>query len=148
MSTHRASSSPTAQLRAAGAWSTSAFLQPLQRAKADKANLTFPSVIAVSCIFAQRGEHQGFTFVKELPSLTRGTVGNSRFSLMVKEPALRLYRLDITSRRSEVVLTGRKRLRGTFIPREFSKLLIAAPTAVSSWITFNPPSRVWKRKLR
>lgn len=87
-----------------------------------------------------------FTFVKELPSLTRGTVGNSRFSLMVKDPALRLYKFDITSRRSDVVLTGRKRLRGTFIPREFSKLLIAAPTAVSSWITFKPPSRVWKRK--
>lgn len=66
---------------------------------------------------------------------------------MVRDPALRLYKLDITSKRSEVVFTGRKRLRGTFIPREFSKLLIAAPTAVSSWITFKPPSRVWKRKL-
>lgn len=85
--------------------------------------------------------------MKELPSLTRGTVGNSRFSLMVRDPALRLYKLDITSKRSDVVLTGRKRLRGTFIPREFSKLLIAAPTAVSSWMMFKPPSRVWKRKL-
>lgn len=98
-------------------------------------------------IFFPRGEHQAFTFVKELPSLTRGTVGNSRFSLIVRDPALRLYKLDITSKRSEVVFTGRKRLRGTFIPREFSKLLIAAPTAVSNWITFKPPSRVWKGKL-
>lgn len=86
------------------------------------------------------------TLVKELPSLTSGTEGNSRFSLIVRDPALRLYRLDITSRRSDVVLTGKKRLRGTFIPKEFSKLLIAAPTAVSSWITFRPPSKVWKRK--
>lgn len=113
----------------------------------NKAKPTSHSVTAMNRIFIPRGEHQAFTFVKELPSLTRGTVGNSRFSLIVRDPALRLYKLDITSKRSEVVFTGRKRLRGTFIPREFSKLLIAAPTAVSNWITFKPPSRVWKGKL-
>lgn len=82
------------------------------------------------------------TFVKELPSLMCGVVGNSLFSLIVSEPASRLYRLDITSSRSEDVFTGRKRLRGTFTPMAFLKLLIAAPTAVSNWITFRPPSRV------
>lgn len=61
---------------------------------------------------------------------------------MVSEPAFRLYRLDMTSSRSEVVFTGKKRLRGTLMPSEFSKLLTAAPTAVSSWITFKPPSKV------
>lgn len=80
--------------------------------------------------------------VKELPSLTCGVVGNSLLGLMVSEPASRLYRLDMTRRRSDVVLTGRKRLRGTFIPRALSKHLMAAPTAVSSWMTFCPPSSV------
>lgn len=83
------------------------------------------------------------TLVKELPSLMCGVVGNSLFWLMVSEPASRLYRLDITSSRSEVVFTGRKRLRGTFTPMALLKLLMAAPTAVSSWITFKPPSRVY-----
>lgn len=82
------------------------------------------------------------TFVKELPSLTCGVVGNSLFLLMVSEPASRLYRLDITSNKSDVVFTGRKRLRGTFTPRALLKLLMAAPTAVSSWMTFSPPFRV------
>lgn len=63
---------------------------------------------------------------------------------MVREPAFMLYRLDMTSRRSEVVLTGRKRLRGTLMPSALSKLFMAEPTAVSSWMTFRPPSRVWK----
>lgn len=80
--------------------------------------------------------------VKELPSLTCGVVGNSLFGLMLSEPASRLYRLDMTRSRSDVVLTGRKRLRGTFIPRALSKHLMAAPTAVSSWMTFCPPSSV------
>lgn len=87
------------------------------------------------------------TLVKELPSLTCGVVGNSLFLLMVRDPASRLYRLDMTSSRSEVVLTGRKRLRGTLMPRALSKLLMAAPTAVSSWITFRPPSRVWTHSV-
>lgn len=82
------------------------------------------------------------TLVKELPSLTCGVVGNSRLSLMVSEPASRLYRLDITSSRSDDVFTGRKRLRGTFTPMALLKLLMAEPTAVSSWMMFKPPSSV------
>lgn len=85
---------------------------------------------------------QVLTLVKELPSLTCGVVGNSLFLLMVSDPASRLYRLDITSSRSDDVFTGRKRLRGTFTPMAFLKLLMAAPTAVSSWMTFRPPSNV------
>lgn len=45
-----------------------------------------------------------------------------------------------------MVFTGRNRLLGTLIPKEFSKLLIAAPTAVSNWMTFRPPSKVYKKK--
>lgn len=74
--------------------------------------------------------------------MTCGVVGNSLLLLMVSEPASRLYRLDITSSRSEDVFTGKKRLRGTFMPMALLKLLIAAPTAVSSWMTFKPPSSV------
>lgn len=85
------------------------------------------------------------TLVKELPSLTCGVEGNSLFLLMVSEPASRLYRFDITSSKSDDVFTGRKRLRGTFTPRALLKLLMAAPTAVSSWMTFRPPSSVWKQ---
>lgn len=86
------------------------------------------------------------TLVKEHPSLTCGVVGNSLLGLMVSEPASRLYRLDMTSSRSDVVFTGRKRLRGTLMPRALSKDLMAAPTAVSSWMMFCPPSRVWQPK--
>lgn len=82
------------------------------------------------------------TLVKELPSLTCGVVGNSLRGLIVSDPASRLYRLDMTSSRSEVVLTGKKRLRGTLMPSALSKHLMAAPTAVSSWMTFRPPSSV------
>lgn len=50
------------------------------------------------------------------PSLTRGVVGNMRWGLMTKEPWSRLYRLLITSIKSDVFFTGRNRLLGTFIP--------------------------------
>ena len=35
---------------------------------------------------------------------------------MLREPALREYRLDMTSKRSEVFFTGKNRVRGTFMP--------------------------------
>lgn len=40
--------------------------------------------------------------------------------------------------RSEVFFTGKNRLLGTFIPTACSNVFIAAPTAVSSWITLRP----------
>ena len=45
--------------------------------------------------------------------------------------------------RSEQLLTGKKRLRGTLIPCAFLKCLIAAPAAVSSWTTACPSSLVF-----
>lgn len=50
------------------------------------------------------------------PSLTRGVVGNIRWGLMTSEPWSRLYRLLITSIKSDVFFTGKNRLLGTFIP--------------------------------
>lgn len=111
----------------------------LHTVQRERNTMRFEWIICCEC-FIRCG-----TLVKELPSLTWGVVGNSRLLLMVRDPASRLYRLDITSRRSDVVLTGRKRLRGTLMPKALSKHLIAAPTAVSSWMTFRPPSRVWER---
>src|SRR6056297_1489170 len=42
------------------------------------------------------------------------------------------YREDCTKKRSEVDLTGRYRLRGTFIVRTFEKSLMTDPIVVSS----------------
>lgn len=57
------------------------------------------------------------TFEKWLsPNLTNGTVGKALKELMTNEPFCIVYKLLFTSRRSEVFLTGRNRLRGTFIP--------------------------------
>ena len=57
---------------------------------------------------------------------------------MLSEPDLRSYKLDMTSIKSEVFLTGKKRERGTLMPIAFWKFLMAAPEAVSNWITFVP----------
>lgn len=57
------------------------------------------------------------TFEKWLsPNLTRGVVGNILWGLITSDPFLRLYKLLITSSRSDVFLTGRNRLRGTLMP--------------------------------
>jgi len=48
--------------------------------------------------------------------LLSGTEGKDRLGFMMREPALRLYRLLITTRRSEVVFTGKNLLLGTLIP--------------------------------
>lgn len=95
--------------------------------------------------------------LKLLPSLTNGTAGNERFSFIVKLPRWSVYKFDITSKRSDVVLTGKNRRRGTLIPINRyrfiiiqnriipcapSKFFIAAPLAVSNWITLIPLSNV------
>ena len=57
------------------------------------------------------------TFVKSgSPSLTRGMEGKVRSGFMMSVPFCRVKRLDMTTKRSEVFFTGRKRLRGTFMP--------------------------------
>jgi hypothetical protein len=67
-------------------------------------------------IFSLPEVHE-LTFEKKLsPSFTRGVVGNIRCGLITSEPFLRLYKLLITSSRSDVFLTGRNRLRGTLMP--------------------------------
>lgn len=43
-------------------------------------------------------------------------------------------------RRSDDDFTGRKRERGTLMPLALRKCLMAAPTAVSSWMTARPSS--------
>ena len=84
-----------------------------------------------------------YTFLKfSSPSLIKGVLWNIRSGDIVKEPFVRVYKLLIIRKRSEVFLTGKNLDLGTLIPRHFSKHFIAAPTAVSSWMTFTPPSRV------
>ena len=58
-----------------------------------------------------------------------------------------MNKLLIISSKSLVVLTGKNLLLGTFIPKAPLKLLIAAPDAVSNWITFTPLSSVLKKKI-
>ena len=103
------------------------------------------------------------TVLKLVASLTSGTEGNERCWFITKIPRLIVNKFDITSNKSDVVLTGRKRRRGTFMPGkkellEFhfsldsnlpwapSKLLIAAPLAVSNWITLKPLSKDWRNQ--
>lgn len=76
------------------------------------------------------------------PNLTSGVVGNIRCGDIVSDPFLRLYKLLITKKRSEVFFTGKNRLLGTFIPTPFSNDFMAAPTAVSSWIMLRLFSKV------
>ena len=84
-----------------------------------------------------------FTFLKlSSPSLIRGVVWNILSGDIVREPLVRVYKLLMIRKRSEVFFTGKNLDLGTFIPRTFSKHFIAAPTAVSSWMTLTPPSRV------
>ena len=45
-----------------------------------------------------------------------GTVGNCRNGFIVNRPCSISYRFDMIINKSEQVLTGRKRLRGTLIP--------------------------------
>lgn len=61
-------------------------------------------------------KRKGGTLSKLLPSLTSGVVGKERSELRVKFPFSMSYRFDMSSRRSEVFFTGRKRDRGTFMP--------------------------------
>ena len=56
--------------------------------------------------------------MKLVPSLTNGTEGNERLEFITKFPRFSVNKFDMTSKRSDVVLTGRKRRRGTLIPDE------------------------------
>lgn len=59
------------------------------------------------------------TLVKLSPSFTNGTVGNDRWEFMTRLPRLSVNRLDMTSKRSDVVFTGKNRRRGTLMPIKF-----------------------------
>lgn len=69
------------------------------------------------------------------PNLTSGVVGNILCGDIIKLPPFKLYKFDMTNSRSDVFFTGKKRDRGTLMPMAPSKHFMAAPTAVSSWIT-------------
>jgi hypothetical protein len=72
------------------------------------------------------------TFLKWSPSFITGAISNILSLLMTNCPCSMEYISLLMRRRSEHDLTGRKRFRGTLIPCEFLKCLIAAPAAVSS----------------
>lgn len=71
-----------------------------------------------------RGFNRSSTLTKLVPSLTNGTLGNERLGFITKFPRLRVNKLDITSNRSDVVLTGRNRRRGTLIPKYSNQFFI------------------------
>jgi hypothetical protein len=58
------------------------------------------------------------TLLNLSPSLTSGTVGNERCRFITKLPRVSVNKFDITSKRSDVVFTGKKRRRGTLIPKQ------------------------------
>lgn len=60
------------------------------------------------------------TFLKEVPSLTRGTDGKERSGFISRKPLLRLYRLLMMIRRSEVVFTGKNLRLGTLTPKIYT----------------------------
>ena len=61
------------------------------------------------------------TLTNSFPNLTKGTLGNERLGDISNAPVFIEYKLLITINKSDVVLTGRKRLRGTLIPGENKK---------------------------
>ena len=67
------------------------------------------------------------TFLNEVPSLTRGTLGKDLLGFITSDPARRLYKLLITISKSDVVLTGKNRLRGTLIPEKNNKITLFTP---------------------
>lgn len=96
----------------------------------------------ISGILAKRPRNS-FTLAKWFsPNFTKGVVGNIRCGDITKLPFFRLYKLDMTKSKSDVFFTGKKRERGTLIPRAPLKHFIAAPTAVSNWMTRKPESKV------
>jgi len=72
------------------------------------------------------------TLVNLWPNFTIGTEGNERRGFIMTIPFRTVNKLLIMSKRSLVVLTGKNRLLGTFIPNALLKLFIAAPHAVSN----------------
>ena len=77
------------------------------------------------------------------PNLMSGVDGKPLRALMDRLPFFKLYKLLMTSSKSDVFLTGKKRLRGTLRPMDPSKHFMAAPTAVSNWMTLSPLSKVF-----
>ncbi len=67
-------------------------------------------------------DRKWYTLLKLVPSLTSGTEGNERWAFITKFPRLSVNKFDITSNKSDVVLTGKKRRRGTLIPKETKNL--------------------------
>ena len=77
--------------------------------------------------FGERSEDSGswkddllvvVTFMKcWSPSLTKGRSGMLRAGFIFKVPCSNLNTLDMATRRSDVFFTGRKRFRGTLIPK-------------------------------
>ena len=94
-------------------------------------------------VFSMLYNYRYITLVKPLPNLIRGTDGNDLAVFISSRPFFCVNKLLMMSTKSLVVFTGKKRLRGTFMPRAPLKFLIAAPDAVSSWITFMPVSKVY-----
>ncbi len=76
------------------------------------------------------------------PSLTNGTEGNDLSGFISSRPFFWVNRLLMIRSKSLVVLTGKNRLLGTLIPIAPLKPSIAAPEAVSNWITLAPLSVV------
>lgn len=76
------------------------------------------------------------TFEKWLsPSLTKGVVGNIRCGDMVKAPLRNVYKLLITSIKSDVFFTGKNLLRGTWIPK-IKKNVLFGVTDLTNFSTF------------
>ena len=62
---------------------------------------------------------QKVTFEKCIsPNFTSGRVGILRAGFLTKVPSFSLNKLDITTSKSDVFLTGRNRLRGTLTPKD------------------------------
>ena len=83
------------------------------------------------------------TLVKWSPSLITGVVGKARWGLINRKAFFNTYKLLITKNRSCVFFTGKNLLLGTFIPKAPLKHFMAAPAAVSNWITFTLSSVVF-----
>ena len=80
------------------------------------------------------------TFLKWSPSLITGIASNTLFSLMNNWPCWSESISLLIKRRSEQLLTGKNRLRGTLMPCAFLRYLIAVPAAV--WMAAWPSSVV------
>lgn len=117
------------------------------RSETPRPNVTSPDTVKWSNsirsgTLANRAKNS-FTLLKWLsPNFTNGVVGNIRCGDITNEPPFKLYKFDMTNSKSDDFLTGKNLDRGTLMPMQPSKHFMAAPTAVSSWITRKPVSIV------